>query len=176
MLLTHPGVKAAAVIAREDKQGEKRLAAYYATESGLKPAEAKAYLAGKLPAYMVPPHVAPLKHLPLTVNGKTDRKALALLGDRNPEGKPTLLPRSVMEVQLARIWQEVLEVDQVGVDDNFFDIGGSSLKIVTLIPKLAVVSQVKLTVPDLFKYNTIESLSRHLAGESEPAALKSFEV
>ena len=117
------GVKQAVVIAREDRPGDKRLVGYVTGTA--EPAAIRAQLAERLPAYLVPAAVVVLAALPLTVNGKLDRRALPA-----PESQDVdryRAPGSAVEEILAGIYAEVLGLDRVGLDDSFFDLGGDSL-------------------------------------------------
>ncbi len=133
VLRRSPGVADCAVVAREDVPGEKRLVAYVVGEAGAE--ELRAHLRQSLPEYMVPGAFVALDRLPLTANGKLDRKALpepdfALAGERYAA------PRTPTEEVLAGIWAEVLKTERVGVHDNFFALGGHSLLAVTLVERM----------------------------------------
>ena len=140
VLSSHAAVRQAVVIAREDMPGEKRLVAYYTAAEAdgqpTGPTELRAYLSSKLPDYMVPAAYVRLTVMPLTPNGKLDRKALpapevdayAVHGYEAPQGE--------IETALAAIWGDVLKLDRVGRHDNFFELGGHSLLAVTLIERM----------------------------------------
>ncbi|HWW70164.1 MAG TPA: amino acid adenylation domain-containing protein, partial [Duganella sp.] len=131
------GVREAVVIAREDKPGDKRLVAYLVAEQGaVDPAQLRAGLAEKLPDHMLPSAFVTLDALPLTANGKLDRKALPA-----PEGRAFIhrayeAPLGEIERALAQIWSELLGVERVGRNDNFFELGGHSLLAIRLIEQL----------------------------------------
>jgi hypothetical protein len=145
-LLTHPQVAEAVVLVREVGSGEQMLCGYVVARGPLEAATLRAHLAGVLPAYMVPAHLVLLDRLPLLPNGKVDRKALLRLEITLPSQTPSRAPRSAMERELAAIWQTLLEVDQVSIEDNFFDLGGHSLKATQL---LLMVYQVHIRAPHL---------------------------
>ncbi|MET0400432.1 MAG: amino acid adenylation domain-containing protein, partial [Longimicrobiaceae bacterium] len=133
VLRRSPGVDDCAVVVREDVPGEKRLVAYMVGEAG---AEAlRAHLLRSLPEYMVPGAFVALDLLPLTANGKLDRKALPA-PDFAPAGEHYAAPRTPTEEVLAGIWAEVLKIERVGVHDNFFALGGHSLLAVTLVERM----------------------------------------
>ncbi len=141
----HSGVRSCAVRLREDQPGERRLVAYYVAAAGAEPApaELRAHLAARLPDYMVPAVLMPMAQLPLTPNGKIDRRALpAPEGSRARLGAALVAPRDPLEELLADIWAEVLEIDRVGVRDDFFALGGHSLLA------LQVVSRVRAACGD----------------------------
>jgi acyl carrier protein len=156
------------VVAREDTPGDKRLVAYVVAEAGelIDQVAVREALKTQLPDYMVPSHVMVLEAFPLTPNAKIDRKALPA-----PEGvaasagaQAFVSAENDLERTIAGIWQEILNVPRVGVQDNFFDIGGHSLLTVRVHARLrsAVDRQVSLT--DLFRFPTIRSLAKHMGG------------
>ena len=165
-LAEYPGIKDAVVIAREDTAGDKRLVAYVTsrqaseeskaeagkeTQAGtIQAEELRAHLAGRLPEYMVPAAYVELKRLPLTANGKLDRKALpapdagayATRGYEEPQGE--------METGLAAIWRELLKVERVGRQDNFFSLGGHSLLAVRVISRIRQELKKEIGIRELF--------------------------
>ncbi|MEW5929325.1 MAG: amino acid adenylation domain-containing protein [Gemmatimonadota bacterium] len=172
VLARQPGVEAAAVAAREDAPGQVRLVAYVVPRAGapLAVSALRAALRAELPPYMVPAAWVTLDALPLTRSGKTDRRALpapdAVPAER---GAGAAAPQSGVERAVAEAWREVLGVDSVGLDDNFFDLGGHSLLLARLRSRLAGRFPREVSIVVLFRYPTVRSLAEHLAG-SEPAA------
>ncbi|HZS19400.1 MAG TPA: amino acid adenylation domain-containing protein, partial [Pseudonocardiaceae bacterium] len=148
------GVGQAVVIAREDRPGDKRLVGY--VTGGVDPAEIRAQLARRLPAYMVPAAIVVLDALPLTVNGKLDKRALPVPGYT---GGVYRAPGSVVEEILAGIYAQVLGVDRVGVDDSFFDLGGDSLSAMRLIGVINTSFGVGLSVRVVFESPTVAGLA-----------------
>ena len=153
-LAEHPGVREAVVIAREDTPGEKRLVAYYTASDGSDQtigAEAlRTHLSVTLPEYMVPAAYVRLERMPLTANGKLDRKALPA-----PEGEAYAVrgyeaPQGEIETTLAGIWAEMLKVERVGRHDNFFELGGHSLLAVRVVSRIRQVLGVEVAIGDLF--------------------------
>ncbi|HEX8276908.1 MAG TPA: amino acid adenylation domain-containing protein [Longimicrobiaceae bacterium] len=168
-LLAHPGVREAAVVAREDEPGARRLVAYVAGTAGA--AELRAFLAGRLPEYMVPAAFVALPSLPLTPNGKTDRRALpAPEGDRSAAAAEFQDARTDTERQLAEIWAGLLKVPAVGVHDNFFELGGDSILGIQVVAR-AKRAGIKLSTQHLFKHPTVAGLAR-VATPVAPAAAK----
>jgi nonribosomal peptide synthetase DhbF len=165
-LLQHPQVAQAAVIAREDVPGEKRLVAYVVAADAADPqaAELRAHLAQSLPEYMVPSAFVSLPSLPLGPSGKLDRKALP-----PPEvqaATPYAAPRTPTEKILAGLWAETLHLPRVGVNDNFFELGGHSLMIVQLMSMIRQQFMIDLPVDTLFQVSTIAGLAELLDQES----------
>ena len=167
-LMEHAEVREAVVIAREDTPGEKRLVAYYtcgerseATQEGPGAEALRTLLAAKLPEYMVPAAYVRLAVLPLTLNGKLDRRALPA-----PEGDAYAVrgyeaPVGEIEQALADIWAAVLKIDRVGRHDHFFELGGHSLLTLRVVNLLAQVGITILAV-DMFTYPNIESLAANI--------------
>jgi amino acid adenylation domain-containing protein len=169
-LVQHPAVREAVVIALEDKPDNKRLIAYIVSyqKHALTTTELRHFLKNKLPEYMVPSVFMLLDSLPLTSNGKINRRALP-----SPEGiRPELTveyvaPQSEVEQMIASIWQEVLEVEKVGVYDNFFDIGGNSLLVIQVHSKLCQLLNRELSVIDLFQHPTISTLANYCSQQNK---------
>ncbi|MFD9410731.1 non-ribosomal peptide synthase/polyketide synthase [Streptomyces sp. NPDC059989] len=163
-LLSHPPVERAAVLMREDRPGDKRLVAYVVSPEGDSPS-LRAHLAETLPEYMVPGAVVVLDALPLTPNGKLDRRALpAPVRVTLPDGRA---PRTPLEERLCGFYAEVLGLDAVTVDDDFFTLGGTSLSATRVVARAA---REGLTVPirDLFRMRTVARLAP-FCGVGDPA-------
>ena len=155
----HPAVRDSVVLAREDAPGEKRLVAYAVADATTD--ELRRFLNDKLPEFMVPAVVVLLEALPVAPNGKVDRGALPAPDRSRPElEKAFIAPRDDLEIELARIWEEVLGVQPVGVRDNFFELGGHSLLAVRLFALIEKRLGRKLPLTTVFQGATIE----HLAG------------
>jgi amino acid adenylation domain-containing protein len=135
VLAQQPGVEAAAALAQEDSDGDKRLVAYVVATKPVTDALRDALFA-ILPAHMVPSRFVRLERLPLTGNGKVDRLALAAAGEGHVRVRAYLPPQGAGEQLLAELWQELLGVAQVGRDDNFFELGGHSFLLVTMLDRL----------------------------------------
>jgi len=161
-LSRHPKIRQVVVTAREDQYGLKQLAAYLVPEEGASPGaeELRSYVRALLPDYMVPSFFVALEKLPLTANKKVDVRALpAPATHGHSDGTKYVAPRSGMELQLAALWQQVLEVQDVGIHDNFFDLGGHSLKAAQLFFQLEVVFGKQLPLATLFQAPTIAELA-----------------
>lgn len=155
-------VKHAAVLARPDSQGNYRLVAYTVAQEDFDREQAVAYLKEKLPDYMIPSLWVELPSMPLTANGKIDRRALpepeAATGGKDKHETA----RNDKEARLATIWQEVLEVEQVGIHDNFFELGGHSLLAVRLVSVIRKAFAVEMPIGDVFDYPSIAALAVRL--------------
>jgi amino acid adenylation domain-containing protein len=172
VLAAHPTIDAAVALVREDVPGDRRLVAYLVAAPGMtvNAAELRRFARETVPDYMVPSSIVVLPALPLTPNGKVDRLALpAPDGERQSE-EAFVAPRTEIERQLATIWSGVLRVDQVGLNDNFFDLGGHSLLIVQLHARVVNgLQRPDLTVVDLFRFPTVAALAQHLTAKRDPA-------
>ena len=154
-------------MARENEQGQNELCAYVVAEGELTIAQLREQLAQTLPSYMIPAHFVQLDKLPLTPNGKIDRKALPAPDGKLSTGVAYVAPRSETEQALAEIWQEILGAAQVSVHDNFFDLGGHSLRAMTLVSRIHQQFEVEVSLRDVFGHPTLEGAggSYRWAGE-----------
>ena len=172
-------IKEAVVTAFEEDSGEKYLCAYIISETDLTASELRDRLSENLPDYMVPSYFVKMKEFPLTPSGKVDRKALP---EPSTDAKAAYVaPRNMTEATLARIWGEVLKKAQVGINDDFFELGGNSLKGIELASKIHKEFNVAVPLRELFQAPTIAALSEYmeLATESvyadiKPAAEKEY--
>jgi amino acid adenylation domain-containing protein len=171
-LLACDGVQEAIVIAREDEPGQKRLVAYLRTQPGAAPSAAalNAQLGQHLAGYMIPSAFVTLDAFPLTANGKLDRKALPAPDQDALARSAYVAPQGALEQALCQAWSAVLKVDAVGVDDNYFDIGGDSIRSIAIVAQ-ARTRGVELAIVDIFRHPTVRSLALALAarqGEAVP--------
>ncbi|NET02965.1 MAG: amino acid adenylation domain-containing protein, partial [Sphaerospermopsis sp. SIO1G1] len=150
-------IQASCVIVREDNPGYKRLVAYIVAETELSTSELRQYLKGRIPEYMVPSAFVYLDCLPLTANGKIDRRALpAPTLDTEIEIK-YVAPKTETESKLVEIWQQVLGIEKIGINDNFFTLGGDSILSIQIIAK-AKQQGIEITIKQLFANPTIAEL------------------
>jgi len=168
-LIGHPHVKNAVVIARQDGPGQKKLLAYVVPTNGTySAAELRAYLEQKLPGYMLPSALMSLDVLPLSPNGKVDRGALPWpdLEQAMPT-KDASGTKTDLEQKIAAVWSKVLGLPEVGLEVNFFDIGGDSLSLLEVHAELQKAVDPQIQVVDLFDYTTVRGLAQRLAGGTE---------
>ncbi|MEU3495181.1 amino acid adenylation domain-containing protein [Kitasatospora cineracea] len=168
VLAAHPAVRQAAVLAREDTPGDRRLVGYLVAEDGARPEpeELAAHAALALPGYMVPAAYVLLDALPLTVNGKLDKRALPAPGRSALRGRRGhVAPRTLAEQRMAAVWADVLGVQRVGVEDGFFDLGGDSIRAVALVGALRAEG-FDVAVRDVFLHRTVAALSGCAAGRA----------
>jgi amino acid adenylation domain-containing protein len=167
-----PGVQAAVVIARTDRPGEPRLVAYVVGADDLTVDALRAQLRERLPEYMVPAAVVRLAALPVTPNGKLDRKALpAPTAEHTGITEHFVAPRNETEQLLAGIWGELLGLEQVGIHDNFFEIGGHSLLATRLTTRVNVACGCDLPVRVVFDCPTVAELAKHIRTADAATAL-----
>ncbi|BCB91972.1 hypothetical protein Psuf_092850 [Phytohabitans suffuscus] len=164
-----PGVRDAAVLVREEANGDKRLAGYWAGTAG-RPDEVRAALARTLPDYLVPADLVPVDAVPLNANGKVDRKALLALAI--PDERVHVAPGTDLERRIAGIWSRILERDPIGAHDSFFDLGGHSISAIALVGALRGAG-FGVGVKDVFRHRTVAALAAHIeerdAAAAEPA-------
>jgi amino acid adenylation domain-containing protein len=165
----HPGVETSVVIAREDTPGDKRLIAYVVSRNGaVNPSELRDTLRIKLPDYMVPAAFVPLEALPLSPNGKVDRKALPRPDFEAAADKSNFVaPSTPTEIVLAGIWCDVLGLKQIGIHDNFFDLGGHSILAVQITSKINRSLGSHLAIPVIFQNPTIGKLAAALEQDNQ---------
>jgi amino acid adenylation domain-containing protein len=161
-LAQHPSVQETVVTVREDVAGDKRLVAYVTLAPDNRPAtaELRLYLRDKLPAYMVPSAIVVLDALPVTTNGKIDYEALPAPDNAREQLKNSFIaPRNILELKVAEMWEEILNVRPIGMTDNFFDLGGHSLKATRLLSKVRSIFRTQLPLSVVFEATTIEALA-----------------
>ena len=148
-------VAAAAVICREEEDGQKRLVAYVTLKKATGARELREFLVARLPEYMVPSAYEVLDSLPMTPSGKVDRRALAATKATVLALREYQAPQGDEEQALAEIWRELLRVEQVGRDDDFFELGGNSLLVLRLVIRIRSRYEVKLALPKIFARPTL---------------------
>ncbi|MGE5400587.1 MAG: amino acid adenylation domain-containing protein, partial [Ignavibacteriales bacterium] len=161
-----PDVKEVAVIIREDVPNDKKIVAYLIPKNGSihSPSEIKNFLRGKLPEYMIPVVIVIMDSFPLTASGKIDRKALPAPVQNSIESAIDFVPPSTfLERELVRIWESVLEVEKISVNDSFFELGGDSIKAAITINRMQSIFNTNIPVKVIFLYPYISKLARHLS-------------
>ncbi len=165
----YPDIKECVVILKENKTNREKLLIMYIVpddeESAIPIKELKIHIKQKLPYFMVPSGFVFLKSLPLNKNGKVDRIALAELDNVDTEHETKYVgPRSVLELQIVQIWEKLIGKQPIGVKDDFFNLGGSSLLAIRVISEIERISKVKLPLQDFLEVPTIENVAEILAG------------
>lgn len=166
-LLKHKDIKNAVIVDREDSNGKKSLCAYIVSDQQFTITGVREFLSKELPEYMLPSHVVKLGKIPLSSNGKVDRKSLPEPDDNVGTMDGYAAPGNETEQKVARIWEGLLGVDSIGIYDAFFDVGGDSLKAIKLAERINQEFKTGLKVQDLFKYTTVSSIAALLSEKSE---------
>ena len=166
-LLQHPGVKEGVVIVREDTSNENNLVGYIVAETGQDSlqviSQLRRFLKQQLPDFMVPTIFMALEAMPLTPNGKVDRKALPEPDASRPELEANYVaPRTPIEQQITDIWMQVLNVKRVGIYDNFFELGGYSLVGIQVVSRVRQALQVEILMSNLFELPTVADLAERV--------------
>ncbi len=167
LLLGYEGIKEAVVVVKMNEDLQNHLCAYIVSDKKIPAGELKEYLSRELPDYMIPLYLVPLETMPLTPNGKINRRRL-------PEPEETIAPESVyvaptndVEKKLVEIWQEVLAVEKIGVDDNFLELGGHSLLVISILSKIHQEFNVELQLGAVFENPTIREIAQLVAVSEE---------
>ncbi len=171
-LMSHPAVRETVVIAQAGDASGSRLVAYVTGDGeSLAPEALRRYLKERLPVHMIPSVFVPLPALPRTTGGKVDRRALPTPPQERPDlERPYVAPRTPLEEFLAELWRDVLHLDKIGVEDHFFELGGSSIQGAVLINRIQEALGEPVYVIALFDSPTIDDLAHHL-GTSYPEAV-----
>jgi amino acid adenylation domain-containing protein len=162
----HPAVEKAVASVREDRPGLKRLVGYFVARAATSSNELRKHLGAILPDYMVPSAFVEVKELPRTPSGKIDRKALPAPDLRRPElDVPFVRPSGQTEEAIAAVWADLLAVDKVGIDDNFFDLGGNSLLSIQCVAQLESRG-LRLPIVKLYQHPTVRACAAYLEGNT----------
>jgi amino acid adenylation domain-containing protein len=176
VLAKHSSVQSAVVIVREDNPGDKRLVAYVVPSGkSISIATLKDLVRQRLPEYMVPAAFVEMSALPLSPNGKINRRLLPAPDWSAAESGDVLKPRNELEAALVRVWQSVLHVPNIGVGDNFFDLGGHSLMAARVLSEVEKITGKELPLSALFRGATVESLAQlisQLQEASDPVVME----
>jgi amino acid adenylation domain-containing protein len=167
VLSSHPQINGCAVVAHDDSPGRRMLVAYVASQANASTIndELRALLKTRVPDYMIPAAFVVVDVLPITPNGKIDRNALAALAPQLEASGPYVAPRNATEALLVKLWLDVLGIERVGVNDNFFDLGGHSLIATQLIWEIQETFGIDLPVRSLFERPTVAVLSELIESE-----------
>ncbi len=171
-LESYSGVKQAVVVAREDTPGDKRLVAYVAAQnpSELAVEELKRHLGKTLPEHMVPAAFVVLEELPLSPNGKVDRKLLPR-PDWAAAAERYVAPSTAIEAQIAQIWSQILKIPRVGIDDNFFALGGNSLLALQVISRIRTSTNREFSLRSFFEGPTVRGMATALERGQAPSSV-----
>ncbi|ACU62621.1 non-ribosomal peptide synthetase [Chitinophaga pinensis] len=171
VLNSAPGVSESVVLLRKLQSGEPQLSAYIVSNSSFDREALLLYLRDLLPEYMIPHHLNEVSEIPLTAHGKVDRERLLSASAEITESRSYVAPETAIEINLAAIWSELLEVEQVGIYDDFFDLGGHSLMAIRVIAAVRKELGIELSIKDLFDTPTIAGLTGQIAVRSSQSVL-----
>lgn len=158
-LLRYEGIQSAAVLLQVDAHGEKYLAAYLVIDQSVTVRELRAYLFDILPDHMVPAVFFTVEQMPLSASGKLDRQALTQIGESLAIGSEYVAPRNTLESTIADIWSMVLNCGRIGIDDDFFELGGESLRATHVVAQINQAFGIGITIRDIFEAGTVRMLS-----------------
>ncbi len=172
VLTGHPAVERAAVLMSREASADGELVAYVTAQDEAAAGGLRRFLGRRLPMYMVPSAIVVVGELPLSPTGKLDRSALARLPiAERPAGQVYQGPRNRLEARVAKIWSEVLGVARVGADDNFFDVGGHSLRLIQVRDRLVEVFGEEVSMIELFQHPTVAAMAERFAGGGRTRSL-----
>lgn len=160
VLLQHNAIKEGVTIAKENESGDNYLCVYIVSEKTILPEELREYLSSELPDYMIPRYFIFLEKMPVTSTGKIDRNRLPEPEEVIDLEATYVAPTNETEKKLAVIWQEILSVEKVGINNNFIELGGHSLLVISIISKVHEVFNVELQLRDVFEHPTVKELSQ----------------
>ncbi|MCF6134633.1 amino acid adenylation domain-containing protein [Thermoactinomyces vulgaris] len=155
-LFAHPDVLNAVVLADKDQNGHSYLCAYVVLKKDVSPSALREHMTKALPEYMIPDYFVKLDQLPFTPNGKVDLRALPKPAEALENKRDYVAPTNPVEEKLVKVWQEVLDADQVGIHDNFFDLGGHSLKAMMLSSRVSKELNADLPLREIFARPTVQ--------------------
>ncbi|MBW9155185.1 non-ribosomal peptide synthetase [Clostridium tagluense] len=163
-ILQHKNIKETAVIVKQNKNNEQYICAYVVSEKDVAELNLRDYLKKSLPEYMIPSYFIQLQQIPLTINGKLNKKALPdpMVGDAI---KGYEAPTNEIEKKLAKVWSEVLGIEKVGINDNFFEIGGDSIKIIKLINIISTEFKKKIKISDIYNMQSVKEMAKNMIEE-----------
>ncbi|WP_066501828.1 non-ribosomal peptide synthetase [Abyssisolibacter fermentans] len=159
-LLKHEVIEKAVVLARQDEKGDKYLCGYIVAKKELTVSSLREFLSSELPNYMIPSYFVQIKEIPLKSNGKIDRTALMNLNTIMTTGIEYEAPTNETQKKLVSIYKEILGLNKIGINDNFFDLGGHSLKATILISKIHKEFNVQIQMQEIFTASTIKEISK----------------
>ncbi|MEM8907095.1 MAG: amino acid adenylation domain-containing protein, partial [Bacteroidota bacterium] len=166
-----PTIQQALVLAQKDASGTQQLVAYLVVEGDFDKTAIQQSLKTQLPEYMIPPIIISLPEMPLTLNGKIDKKALPAPDLSNLSTKAYVAPSTPTQTCLVNIWQQLLEVERVGIHDDFFDLGGHSLLATRVISEIRTQLHVELSIRDLFHHTILHDLATFIEQQTPNTTL-----
>lgn len=180
VLSAHKALSQAVAVVRESKDHDKQLVVYYVLEpdQNTTVTELRRYLQTRLPEFMIPQHFVGLDELPLTLNGKVNRRALPAPQEDRQTDESYVAPQNEVEKTISGIWQELLNIKTVGINDNFFELGGHSLLLVRMVARLQELFKKEFSVVEMFRHPTISAQAIFLTDKekNEPPLQKAIDL
>jgi amino acid adenylation domain-containing protein/thioester reductase-like protein len=177
-LRQHKDIETAIVVTRQitrDNQEESELIAYYKTKNTITSQEIWRFLAHELPEYMIPSHFMELDEFPMTANGKVNRKSLALPGKYDlVTEKECAQPRNEIEMRILQVWKEVIGIEDVGIDNNFFSIGGTSIKALAVVSQLS--REIDINIDHLYTHGTVAEIAKSVTWQKDSMKMRIQEI
>lgn len=164
-LLSHRSVNEAFVTIKEDENQDRHIVAYMVCSEQPDVAEIREYMAMHLPSYMIPSYFVAIEKMPLTLNGKVDTRSLP--EPQRSNNSDCEAPSDEIEIKLLRIWQEILNTKQIGINDNFFEAGGHSLKAVTMVNRIHKTFNVEIQLKNIFSLGTIKNIAKFIRNSKD---------
>ncbi|OXB24012.1 hypothetical protein B0A80_08585 [Flavobacterium tructae] len=161
-------IKKAIVLVDNQKVDQKRIVAFYTGAEELDEKSLKKQLQQKLPSYMIPSKIIWVETFPVLINGKTNVKALLTLGQQTSKSEQYTLPKTELEAKILNIWKAILCNENIGIQDNFFEIGGNSISLMKMVRLINKELDINLKVLNAFKFSNIEALTHHITQDVEP--------
>jgi acyl carrier protein len=171
-LLQHQKIKNAIVLVDKTNEEQKRLLAFYTGDEKIEERELKAYLREKLPSYMIPSKIIGVEEFPILINGKINTKVLINLGQETSKSEQHILPRNELEAKILRIWKTILSNENIGIQDNFFEIGGNSITLMKMVSLINKELKINVKVLNAYKFTNIETLTNHIKQDIEQSLEK----
>lgn len=165
----HKKIKNAIVLVDKTNEDQKRLFAFYTGFEKIDEKKLRTYLEKKLPSYMIPSKIVWVEKFPILINGKINNKALIHLGKETTKSAQYTLPKNEFEAKILSIWKVILDDEDIGIQDNFFEIGGNSISLMKMVRLINKELNINLKVLNAYKFTNIEMLTNHITQDIEPS-------
>ena len=161
-----------AIVLVDDKENQEKLFAFYTSHEKLTEKQVRAYLVKKMPSYMIPSKLIEVEEFPIMSNGKINKEALIALAQETTKNTAYSLPRNELETKILSIWKIILQKEVIGIQDNFFEIGGNSISLMKMVGLINKELNINLKVLNAYQFTNIETLTSHIKEDIEPGLEK----
>jgi len=168
ILQQHKKIKNAIVLVDDTNNNKERLFAFYTSDERLIEKQLRAYLVKKMPSYMIPSKLIWIEEFPILNNGKINKEVLMHLGHQDAKNSEYSLPRNELEAKILSIWKTILQKELIGIQDNFFEIGGNSISLMKMVGLINKELNINLKILNAYQFTNIESLTSHIKEDIEP--------